>query len=87
MADKESLVIGSKVKAYIKTKGLMCSGDLADAVSDPWDMATSREGEFVHLLRKRYPQFEIADLTPILDRMKRRVLSMISCRLLLTGFS
>jgi hypothetical protein len=34
MADKESLVIGSKVKAYIKGKGLMCSGDLADAVSD-----------------------------------------------------
>ena len=34
MADKESLVIGSKVKAYIKSKGLMCSGDLADAVSN-----------------------------------------------------
>lgn len=34
MADKESLVIGSKVKAYIKSKGLMCSGELPDAVSD-----------------------------------------------------
>ncbi|MHC5211161.1 MAG: hypothetical protein ACYTG2_10625 [Planctomycetota bacterium] len=34
MADKESLVIGSKIKAYIKTKGLMCSGDLSDAVSE-----------------------------------------------------
>lgn len=31
---KESLVIGSKIKAYIKTKGLMCSGDLPDAVSE-----------------------------------------------------
>ncbi len=34
MADNESLVIGSKIKAYIKTKGLMCSGDLAEAVSN-----------------------------------------------------
>ncbi len=37
MADtesKESLVIGSKIKAFVKTKGLMCSGDLPDAVSD-----------------------------------------------------
>lgn len=42
----------------------------ADAVSDPWDEATSREGDFVQLLRTRYPQFEIADLTPILDRMR-----------------
>ena len=42
----------------------------ADAVSDPWDGATSREGDFVQLLRSRYPQFEIADLTPVLDRMR-----------------
>ena len=34
MADNESLVIGSKIKAYIKTKGLMCSGDLAESVSN-----------------------------------------------------
>jgi len=33
MADKESLVVGSKIKAYIKAKNLMCSGDLTDAVS------------------------------------------------------
>ena len=31
---KESLVIGSKIKAYIKEKGLMCSGELPDAVSE-----------------------------------------------------
>ncbi len=30
----ESLVIGSKVKAYIQSKGLMCAGDLPNAVSD-----------------------------------------------------
>ncbi|MCB9899569.1 MAG: hypothetical protein H6825_16300 [Planctomycetes bacterium] len=34
MSDKESLVIGSKIKAYVKTKGLMCSGELPDAVSE-----------------------------------------------------
>lgn len=33
MADNESLVIGSKIKAYVKSKGLMCSGDLSEAVS------------------------------------------------------
>lgn len=33
MSDKESFVIGSKVKAFLKTKGLMCSGELPDAVS------------------------------------------------------
>lgn len=33
MSEQESLVIGSKVKAYVKTKGLMCSGELPDAVS------------------------------------------------------
>ena len=31
---RDTLCVGSKVKAYIKGKGLMCSGDLADAVSD-----------------------------------------------------
>jgi histone H3/H4 len=34
MSDKESFVIGSKVKALIKEKGLMCSGELPAAVSD-----------------------------------------------------
>ncbi len=34
MGNKESLVIGSKIKAFIKEKGLMCSGELPDAVSD-----------------------------------------------------
>jgi len=34
MSDKESVVIGSKVKALIKSKGLMCSGELPEAVSN-----------------------------------------------------
>ena len=31
---KEVLVVGSKVKAYIKSKNMMCSGDLVEGVSD-----------------------------------------------------
>ncbi|MHC4845846.1 MAG: hypothetical protein ACYTCU_06765 [Planctomycetota bacterium] len=48
MADSESLVIGSKIKAYVKSKGLMCSGDLAEAVSalvrEALDKACTRTG-------------------------------------------
>lgn len=43
---------------------------LAGQYADPWDGRASREGHFVDLLRKRYPQFEISDLSPILDKMK-----------------
>ena len=34
MADKEILVVGSKVKTYIKSKGCMTSGDTIGALSD-----------------------------------------------------
>jgi histone H3/H4 len=33
MAEKEMLVVGSKVKNYIKSKGLMSSSDLLDAIN------------------------------------------------------
>jgi len=42
----------------------------AQHVSDPWDGRASREGAFVGRLRERYPQFPIADLTPIVDTMR-----------------
>jgi Xaa-Pro aminopeptidase len=42
----------------------------ADIVSDPWDGRPSREGQFLHLVRTRYPQFPIEDLTPVLDGMR-----------------
>ncbi len=42
----------------------------ASHVSDPWDGRASREGRFVGMMRGRFPQFEIADLTPIVDTMR-----------------
>lgn len=39
-------------------------------LADPWDGRASRPGQFIHLLRLRYPQFEIRDLSLILDNMR-----------------
>lgn len=38
--------------------------------NDLWDGRPSREGQFIGLLKSRYPQFEIRDLSPILDEMR-----------------
>ena len=43
---------------------------MTDAASDPWDGRPSREGQFIHLIRTRFPQFEIRDLSPALDAMR-----------------
>jgi Xaa-Pro aminopeptidase len=45
-------------------------GGMAGTISDPWDGRPSREGQFVQLIRARYPQFEVRDLSPVLDRMR-----------------
>lgn len=42
----------------------------AGRASDPWDGRASKEGHFIQLLRTRYPQFKIRDLSPILDEMR-----------------
>lgn len=42
----------------------------ADIVSDPWDGRPSREGQFLYLIRTRYPQFDVSDLTPALDALR-----------------
>ena len=57
------------------SEGMSMSRDLAlravaDATSDPWDGRPSREGQFIHLLRTRFPQFEIKNLTPALDSLR-----------------
>ena len=38
--------------------------------ADPWDGGGSREGRFKQLLNARFPQFEVRDLSPILDALR-----------------
>jgi Xaa-Pro aminopeptidase len=42
----------------------------ARAASDPWDGQPSREASFIKLIKERFPQFEVRDLTPTLDAMR-----------------
>ncbi len=42
----------------------------ARAAADPWDGRTSREALFIQKIKERFPQFEIQDLSPILDAMR-----------------
>ncbi|MDX1939615.1 MAG: Xaa-Pro peptidase family protein [Saprospiraceae bacterium] len=42
----------------------------SSVTNDPWDGRPSGEGQFINLLKERYPQFEIRDLSPILDNMR-----------------
>ena len=56
-------------------EGLAVSRDMAtrtvgDIASDPWDGRPSREGHFVSLVRTRFPQLAVRDLTPALDRLR-----------------
>lgn len=42
----------------------------ARAAADPWDGRAAREALLVQHLRQRFPQFEIRDLSPILDALR-----------------
>jgi Xaa-Pro aminopeptidase len=42
----------------------------ADTAADPFDGRPSREGNFVRLVRERFPFFEIRDLSPTLDALR-----------------
>ena len=60
---------------FSPAEGMAMSRDLAvravaDASSDPWDGTGSREGRLVEMLRARFPQFEVRDLTPTLDQAR-----------------
>jgi Xaa-Pro aminopeptidase len=77
-------------------EGLAVSRDVgfmtyAEAMNDPWDGRPSREGRFVQLLRERYPQFEIKDLSPVLDQLRviksEREISLIEKATRLAGMS
>ena len=42
----------------------------ARAASDPWDGSVTKEALFVQKINSQFPQFEIRDLSPILDAMR-----------------
>lgn len=42
----------------------------ARVAADPWDGRPAREAHFVRLLKERFPQFEVRDLSPVLDAMR-----------------
>jgi len=56
-------------------EGLAMSRDLAiraiaDAAADPWDGSVSREGRFITLMRERFPQLEVKNLSPVIDKLR-----------------
>lgn len=60
---------------FSPAEGFAMSRDLAvrvigDYAADPFDGRPSREGALIQSLRVRFPQFEIRDLTPTLDRLR-----------------
>ena len=42
----------------------------ARAASDPWDGSMTKEAVFIQKINSQFPQFEIRDLSPILDDMR-----------------
>lgn len=60
---------------YQPAEGTATSRDLAlrriaDTTNDPWDGRGSREAAFLSMLRARFPQYELRDLTPELDKLR-----------------
>ena len=60
---------------FSPAEGFAMSRDLAlravaDRAADPWDGTPSREGQFVLMLRTRFPQIEVKDLSPALDKLR-----------------
>ena len=54
---------------YLQSRDEMLAG-FGRRVADPWEGRPSKAGHFINLLRLRYPQFEIRDLSPALDEMR-----------------
>jgi len=68
-------VIRTIFTPFSPAEGTAMSRDLAvrvigDYAADPFDGRGSREGEFIQLIRMRFPQFGISDLTPPLDQLR-----------------
>jgi len=70
-----SISVKTVYTPFSPPEGFATSRDLAsryntDVASDPFDGRTSREGQFVSLIKDRFPMFEVKDLTPILDDLR-----------------
>ena len=81
---------------FSPAEGTAMSRDLAvrvigDYAADPFDGRGSREGEFIQLLRTRFPQFTINDLTPTIDQLRLikspREISMLEKATKLSGLA
>lgn len=59
----------SPAEGYGKTRDQL-EGFKADIAADIWDGRPSREGQFLQLLRSRFPEFSIRNLSPILDTLR-----------------
>lgn len=60
---------------FSPAEGFAMSRDLAvrvigDYAADPFDGRPSREGALINQIRSRFPQFEIRDLSPALDKLR-----------------
>lgn len=60
---------------FSPAEGFAMSRDLAvrvigDYAADPFDGRPSREGTLIQSLRTRFPQFEVRDLSPTLDKLR-----------------
>ena len=78
------------------SEGMSVSRDLAlrriaDTTNDPWDGRGSREAAFLAHLRARYPQYELRDLTPELDKLRLikspREIALITKATRLSGYA
>jgi Xaa-Pro aminopeptidase len=80
----------SPAEGYAMSRDLAVRS-IADAVADPFDGRGSREGQLVQLLRLRFPQFEIRDLTPTMDNLRLikspREIAMIKKATVLSGLA
>ncbi|MFH0990612.1 MAG: aminopeptidase P N-terminal domain-containing protein [bacterium] len=56
-------------EGYAESRGEILSA-LTAIATDFWNGRLSREGQFIQLLRSRYPRAEIKDLIPIIDDMR-----------------
>ncbi|MCP4045003.1 MAG: M24 family metallopeptidase, partial [Gammaproteobacteria bacterium] len=56
-------------EGYMQSRDYVLKG-FARNLADPWDGRPLKVGHFIQLLKQRYPQFDIRDLTSTLDAMR-----------------